>query len=106
MIATETPLLLAKATEAFIADLTVRAFASEIETGMRRTLQVCKIILLSATHITLCLNFGVQMLQKADIAKATGKTDMFDFLIDILPRETKPTVAVSRLVLRDMDGGG
>ena len=41
MIATETPILLAKVTEAFIADLTVRAFATELENGMRRTLQVC-----------------------------------------------------------------
>eukprot|EP00042_Codosiga_hollandica_P031535 m.192683 g.192683 ORF g.192683 m.192683 type:complete len:284 (+) comp53668_c0_seq2:361-1212(+) len=69
MIAVETPILLAKATEAFIADLTVRAFSTEIENGMRRTLQ------------------------KADIQKATSKSDMFDFLIDILPREAKTTAA-------------
>ena len=62
MISSEAPILFAKAAEMFIIDLTIRAWI-HTEDGKRRTLQ------------------------KNDIAMAISKTDIFDFLIDIVPRE-------------------
>lgn len=62
MISAEAPIIFAKACEVFITELTMRAWCVA-EKHKRRTLQ------------------------KADIAEALQKSDMFDFLIDIVPRE-------------------
>ncbi|VDP05325.1 unnamed protein product [Soboliphyme baturini] len=62
MISAEAPILLAKAAEMFIEELTLRAWV-HTEDGKRKTLQ------------------------KSDISKAVSKYDQFDFLIDIIPRE-------------------
>ncbi|GHJ87886.1 hypothetical protein NliqN6_4288 [Naganishia liquefaciens] len=62
MISAEVPVLLSKACEIFIAELTCRAWLVA-ESHKRRTLQ------------------------KSDVASAIGFSDMFDFLIDIVPRE-------------------
>ncbi|CCD23026.1 Hap5p NDAI_0A08730 [Naumovozyma dairenensis CBS 421] len=61
MISAEVPIIFAKACEVFITELTMRAWCVA-ENNRRRTLQ------------------------KADIAEALKKCDMFDFLIDIVPR--------------------
>lgn len=61
MISAEAPILFAKACEIFITELTMRAWCVS-EENKRRTLQ------------------------KADVAEALQKSDMFDFLIDIVPR--------------------
>ncbi|AET39828.1 Hap5p Ecym_5028 [Eremothecium cymbalariae DBVPG len=61
MISAEAPILFAKACEIFITELTMRAWCIA-EENKRRTLQ------------------------KQDIAQALQKSDMFDFLIDIVPR--------------------
>lgn len=61
MISAEAPILFAKACEIFITELTMRAWCVA-EENKRRTLQ------------------------KADIGEALQKSDMFDFLIDIVPR--------------------
>ncbi|CAH2057105.1 unnamed protein product, partial [Iphiclides podalirius] len=67
MISAEAPVLFAKAAEIFIHELTLRAWA-HTEDNKRRTLQ------------------------RNDIAMAISKSDQFDFLIDIVPRnETKPS---------------
>lgn len=62
MISQEAPVLFAKACEIFIRELTLRAWM-QTEENKRKTLQ------------------------RNDIAAAISKTDMFDFLIDIVPRE-------------------
>jgi len=62
MISAEAPVLFAKACEMFILELTHRAWI-HTEENKRRTLQ------------------------RNDIAMAISKTDIFDFLIDIVPRE-------------------
>ncbi|XP_003744850.1 nuclear transcription factor Y subunit gamma [Galendromus occidentalis] len=62
MISAEAPILFAKAAELFIMELTLRAWI-HTEDNKRRTLQ------------------------RNDIAMAISKFDMFDFLIDIVPRE-------------------
>ncbi|MQL72110.1 hypothetical protein Taro_004432 [Colocasia esculenta] len=62
MIAAEAPVLFARACETFILELTLRAWA-HTEENKRRTLQ------------------------KNDIAAAITRTDFFDFLVDIVPRE-------------------
>lgn len=62
MISAEAPVLFAKACEMFILELTYRAWA-QTEDAKRRTLQ------------------------RSDISTAIQKTDIFDFLIDIVPRE-------------------
>eukprot|EP01097_Dermamoeba_algensis_P009191 TRINITY_DN6384_c0_g1_i1.p1 TRINITY_DN6384_c0_g1~~TRINITY_DN6384_c0_g1_i1.p1 ORF type:complete len:253 (-),score=60.39 TRINITY_DN6384_c0_g1_i1:71-829(-) len=62
MISAEAPVLFAKACEMFILELTLRAWI-HTEENKRRTLQ------------------------RNDIAMAISKTDSFDFLIDIVPRE-------------------
>ena len=66
MIGSEAPILLAKACEIFMRELTIRAW-SHTEEGKRRTLQ------------------------KTDISSAVSKSDIFDFLIDIVPREESKT---------------
>lgn len=62
MISAEAPILFAKAAEIFITELTMRAWI-HAEENKRRTLQ------------------------RSDIANAISRSDMFDFLIDIVPRE-------------------
>ncbi|KAI0075432.1 histone-fold-containing protein [Panus rudis PR-1116 ss-1] len=62
MIAADAPILFCKACEIFIAEITARAFIIA-DSNKRRTLS------------------------RADIAKAISKSDQFDFLIDIVPRE-------------------
>lgn len=62
MISAEAPIIFAKACETFITELTMRAWI-HAEENKRRTLQ------------------------RSDIAAALAKSDMFDFLIDIVPRE-------------------
>ncbi|RUP45598.1 histone-fold-containing protein [Jimgerdemannia flammicorona] len=59
------PILFAKGCDIFITELTMRAWI-HAEENKRRTLQ------------------------RSDIATAITKTDMFDFLIDIVPREEVP----------------
>eukprot|EP01103_Thecamoeba_quadrilineata_P004835 TRINITY_DN14716_c0_g1_i1.p1 TRINITY_DN14716_c0_g1~~TRINITY_DN14716_c0_g1_i1.p1 ORF type:complete len:274 (-),score=83.02 TRINITY_DN14716_c0_g1_i1:196-981(-) len=62
MISAEAPVLFAKACEMFILELTLRSWI-HTEENKRKTLQ------------------------RNDIAMAVTKTDMFDFLIDIVPRD-------------------
>lgn len=62
MISAEAPILFAKGCDIFITELTMRAWI-HAEENKRRTLQ------------------------RSDIAAALSKSDMFDFLIDIVPRE-------------------
>ncbi|KAJ0965260.1 hypothetical protein J5N97_026398 [Dioscorea zingiberensis] len=62
MIAAEAPVVFARACEMFILELTHRSWA-HAEENKRRTLQ------------------------KNDIAAAITRTDVFDFLVDIVPRE-------------------
>ncbi|KAF7775842.1 transcriptional regulator family: Histone-like TF [Agaricus bisporus var. burnettii] len=65
MIAADAPILFCKACEIFIAEITARAFIIA-DSNKRRTLS------------------------RSDIAKALGKSDQFDFLIDIVPRDEIP----------------
>lgn len=68
MISAEAPVLFAKAAELFILELTLRSWI-HTEENKRRTLQ------------------------RSDIATAVQKTDTFDFLIDIVPRdEARPVL--------------
>jgi nuclear transcription factor Y, gamma len=62
MISAEAPILFAKGCDIFITELTMRAWI-HAEENKRRTLQ------------------------RSDIASALSKSDMFDFLIDIVPRD-------------------
>jgi len=62
MISAEAPVVFAKACEMFINELTLRAWF-HTEENKRRTLQ------------------------KNDIAAAIARTDIFDFLVDIVPRD-------------------
>ena len=62
MISAEAPVLFSKACEIFILELTRRAWAQS-EANKRRTLQ------------------------RSDIASAITEADVFDFLVDIVPRE-------------------
>lgn len=62
MISAEAPIIFAKACEIFVLELTLRAWI-HTEENKRRTLQ------------------------RSDVAAAVAKTDTFDFLIDIVPRE-------------------
>ncbi|KAF9586562.1 hypothetical protein BGW38_002079 [Lunasporangiospora selenospora] len=62
MISAEAPMIFDKGCDIFITELTLRAWI-HAEENKRRTLQ------------------------RSDIAAAIAKTDMFDFLIDIVPRE-------------------
>lgn len=66
MISAEAPILFAKGCDIFITELTMRAWI-HAEENKRRTLQ------------------------RSDIASALTKSDMFDFLIDIVPREEAST---------------
>ncbi|KAG5245381.1 hypothetical protein OIU76_002494 [Salix suchowensis] len=62
MISAEAPVIFAKACEMFILELTLRSWI-HTEENKRRTLQ------------------------KNDIAAAISRTDVFDFLVDIMPRD-------------------
>merc|ERR1719310_2161362 len=62
MISAEAPVLFAKACEMFILELTMKSWKHS-EENKRRTLQ------------------------RNDIAAAITKTDIFDFLVDIVPRD-------------------
>mmetsp|Transcript_10457 Transcript_10457/g.8994 ORF Transcript_10457/g.8994 Transcript_10457/m.8994 type:complete len:136 (+) Transcript_10457:255-662(+) len=62
MIGAEAPVLFAKACELFIIEITLRSWL-HTEEGKRRTLQ------------------------KSDIAQCIVNTDIYDFLIDVIPRE-------------------
>ncbi|KAK8916404.1 Nuclear transcription factor Y subunit C-2 [Platanthera zijinensis] len=74
MIAAEAPVVFARACEMFILELTHRSWA-HAEENKRRTLQ------------------------KNDIAAAITRTDVFDFLVDIVPREEgKEDIAVPRSI--------
>jgi nuclear transcription factor Y gamma len=74
MISAEAPIIFAKACEIFVLELTLRAWI-HTEENKRRTLQ------------------------RNDVAAAVAKTDTFDFLIDIVPREE------SRSVTKKIEGG-
>ena len=65
MISAEAPALFAKACEMFIAELTYRAWFYT-EENKRRTLQ------------------------RSDISQAVAKTEIFDFLLDVIPKEDLP----------------
>jgi hypothetical protein len=69
MISAEAPILFAKGCDIFITELTMRAWI-HAEESKRRTLQ------------------------RSDIAQAISKSDMFDFLIDIVPREVAAHAAI------------
>lgn len=66
MIASEAPVLLGKACEIMVRELTVRAWR-HTERNRRRTLQ------------------------RQDVYAAVGESEMFDFLIDLVPRITPAT---------------
>ncbi|CAG8545282.1 12614_t:CDS:2 [Ambispora leptoticha] len=68
MISAEAPILFSKACEIFISEITMRAWI-HAEENKRRTLQ------------------------RSDVASAVGRSDQFDFLIDIVPREEVSKVA-------------
>ncbi|KZM19453.1 CCAAT- binding transcription factor component [Ascochyta rabiei] len=89
MISAEAPILFAKGCDIFITELTMRAWI-HAEENKRRTLQ------------------------RSDIASALSKSDMFDFLIDIVPREeahphkrgsTQGTTAVQSSAVQVPPGG-
>ncbi|KAL6011631.1 Nuclear transcription factor Y subunit C-1 [Asimina triloba] len=80
MISAEAPILFAKACELFILELTIRSWL-HAEENKRRTLQ------------------------KNDIAAAVTRTDIFDFLVDIVPRDEIKEEAVAGIGL-DLVGGG
>ncbi|KAK8937078.1 Nuclear transcription factor Y subunit C-2 [Platanthera zijinensis] len=71
MIAAEAPVVFARACEMFILELTHRGW-DHAEENKRRTLQ------------------------KNDIAAAITRTDVFDFLVDIVPREEGKDEAIPR----------
>ncbi|CAG8732012.1 7532_t:CDS:2 [Gigaspora margarita] len=70
------PILFAKGCDIFITELTMRAWL-HAEECKRRTLQ------------------------RSDIANAIKKIDMFDFLIDIVPREEKVNVKTEKMEYQD-----
>ncbi|KAF9962788.1 hypothetical protein BGZ65_007940 [Modicella reniformis] len=75
MISAEAPILFSKACEIFICEITRRAWL-HAEESKRRTLQ------------------------KSDVASAVSRSDQFDFLIDIVPREEPPKTS-KRSTARD-----
>lgn len=68
MVSSEAPVVFAKACEIFILELTARAWL-ETEDNKRRTLQ------------------------RSDVSNAVAKTDMYDFLIDVVPRDSSVVIA-------------
>ncbi|PFH45924.1 hypothetical protein AMATHDRAFT_70890 [Amanita thiersii Skay4041] len=83
MIAADAPILFCKACEIFIAEITARAFIIA-DSNKRRTLS------------------------RSDIAKALSKSDQFDFLIDIVPRDELPfpTGGTTTVIAGTGPGGG
>ena len=82
MISAEAPILFAKACELFILELTIRSWL-HAEENKRRTLQ------------------------KNDIAAAITRTDIFDFLVDIVPREDlKDEVLAATIQRGPLPAGG
>lgn len=82
MISAEAPVIFARACEMFILELTLRSW-NHTEENKRRTLQ------------------------KNDIAAAITRTDIFDFLVDIVPREDlKDEVLASMPRAGGVHGGG
>jgi len=79
MISAEAPVLFAKACEMFVLELTLRSWIHS-EENKRRTLQ------------------------RNDIAAAITKTDIFDFLVDIVPRDDIKEENVARPVAPGADG--
>ncbi|KAF9986207.1 hypothetical protein BGZ75_002087 [Mortierella antarctica] len=75
MISAEAPILFSKACEIFICEITRRAWL-HAEENKRRTLQ------------------------RSDVASAVSRSDQFDFLIDIVPRE-EPVKATKRSSTRE-----
>ncbi|XP_071707406.1 nuclear transcription factor Y subunit C-3-like [Rutidosis leptorrhynchoides] len=81
MISAEAPIVFARACEMFILELTLRSW-NHTEENKRRTLQ------------------------KNDIAAAITRTDIFDFLVDIVPREDVKDEAISSIPSVTVPVGG
>ncbi|CAL5397351.1 unnamed protein product [Camellia sinensis] len=81
MISAEAPIVFARACEMFILELTLRSW-NHTEENKRRTLQ------------------------KNDIAAAITRTDIFDFLVDIVPREDLKDEALASIPRGTMPVGG
>ncbi|CAI0551127.1 unnamed protein product [Linum tenue] len=81
MISAEAPVVFARACEMFILELTLRAW-NHTEENKRRTLQ------------------------KNDIAAAITRTDIFDFLVDIVPREDLKDEVLSSIPRGTVPVGG
>ncbi|KAA8545091.1 hypothetical protein F0562_019875 [Nyssa sinensis] len=81
MISAEAPIVFARACEMFILELTLRSW-NHTEENKRRTLQ------------------------KNDIAAAITRTDIFDFLVDIVPREDLKDEALTSIPRGTMPVGG
>ncbi|TFK59896.1 histone-fold-containing protein [Pluteus cervinus] len=81
MIAADAPILFCKACEIFISEITARAFIIA-DSNKRRTLS------------------------RSDISKALSKSDQFDFLIDIVPRDELPFPGASAAGGGSSAGGG
>ncbi|KAJ4830306.1 hypothetical protein Tsubulata_018241 [Turnera subulata] len=81
MISAEAPVIFARACEMFILELTLRSW-NHTEENKRRTLQ------------------------KNDIAAAITRTDIFDFLVDIVPREDLKDEVLSSIPRGTMPVGG
>ncbi|OIW13033.1 hypothetical protein TanjilG_17593 [Lupinus angustifolius] len=81
MISAEVPVTFARACEMFILELTLRSWNHE-EENKRRTLQ------------------------KNDIATAINRTDMFDFLVDIVPREDLKDEVLASIPKETIPGAG
>ncbi|KAF9126213.1 hypothetical protein BGX30_000119, partial [Mortierella sp. GBA39] len=76
MISAEAPILFSKACEIFICEITRRAWL-HAEENKRRTLQ------------------------RSDVANAVSRSDQFDFLIDIVPREEPPKPSHKKSLTRE-----
>ncbi|KAJ9131496.1 hypothetical protein P3X46_035152 [Hevea brasiliensis] len=81
MISAEAPVVFARACEMFILELTLRSW-NHTEENKRRTLQ------------------------KNDIAAAITRTDIFDFLVDIVPREDLKDEVLASISRGAMPVGG
>ncbi|KAJ8531102.1 hypothetical protein K7X08_025833 [Anisodus acutangulus] len=81
MISAEAPVVFSRACEMFILELTLRAW-NHTEENKRRTLQ------------------------KNDIAAAITRTDIFDFLVDIVPREDLKDEVLASIPRGNLPVGG
>ncbi|KAF5752292.1 Nuclear transcription factor Y subunit C-9 isoform 1 [Tripterygium wilfordii] len=81
MISAEAPVIFARACEMFILELTLRSW-NHTEENKRRTLQ------------------------KNDIAAAITRTDIFDFLVDIVPREDMNNEVLASVPRGNLPVGG